>query len=71
MSALDAAPVIASTTYNVAGLAIGGNVVAGIVDTSSDEQIKILRRDFSYSAKRIPNITPDGRSYAYIKALEE
>lgn len=71
MSALDAAPVIAATEYNVAGLAIGGNVVAGIVDTSSDEQIKILRRDFSYSAKRIPNITPDGRSYAYIKALEE
>ena len=62
---------IIETNYDITGFAINGNIVAGIVDTSLDEQIKILKRDFSYSAKRIPNITPDGRSYAYIKALEE
>ena len=70
-AALDTTPVIMQTSYNITGFGINGNIVAGIVDTSSDEQIKILKRDFSYSAKRIPRITPDGRSYAYIKALEE
>lgn len=71
MSALDTTPVFVETDYNITGLGINGSVVAGIVDTSSDAQVKILKRDFSYSAKRIPRITPDGRSYAYIKALEE
>lgn len=70
-SALDTAPIIMETDYDITGVAINGNIVAGIVDTSSDAQVKILKRDFSYSAKRIPRITPDGRSYAYIKALEE
>lgn len=70
-SALDTAPTIIETDYDITGFAINGNIVAGIVDTSSDVQVKILKRDFSYSAKRIPRITPDGRSYAYIKALEE
>ena len=71
MTALDAAPMIVETEYDITGFGINGSVVAGIVDTTEDVQIKILKRDFSYSAKRIPNITPDGRSYAYIKALEE
>lgn len=71
MTALDAAPMIVETDYDITGFGINGSVVAGIVDTTEDVQIKILRRDFSYSAKRIPKITPDGRSYAYIKALEE
>ena len=62
---------IVETEYDITGFGINGSVVAGIVDTTEDVQIKILKRDFSYSAKRIPNITPDGRSYAYIKALEE
>lgn len=70
-SALDTAPMIIEANYDITGFAINGNIVAGIVDTSSDAQVKILKRDFSYSAKRIPKITPDGRSYAYIKALEE
>ena len=62
---------IVETEYDITGFGINGSVVAGIVDTTEDVQIKILKRDFSYSAKRIPRITPDGRSYAYIKALEE
>ncbi len=70
-SALDVAPMIVETDYDITGFGINGSVVAGIVDTTEDQQIKILKRDFAYSAKRIPKITPDGRSYAYIKALEE
>lgn len=71
MTALDAAPMIVETSYDITGFGINGSVAAGIVDTTEDAQVKLLKRDFSYSAKRIPKITPDGRSYSYIKALEE
>lgn len=31
----------------------------------------VVHQDFTYKNKKIPNITPDSRSHAYIKALEE
>ena len=71
MTALDAAPMIVETEYDITGFGINGSVVVGIVVTTEGARVKIVKRDFSYSAKRIPRITPDGRSYAYIKALEE
>lgn len=70
-SAPDFAFAIKSVDYEIGWFANNGNTVSAIVDNSEDVQVKLLTRDFSYSAKRIPKITPDGRSYAYIKALEE
>ena len=70
-SAPDFAFAIKPVDYEIGWFANNGNTVSAIVDNSEDVQVKLLTRDFSYSAKRIPKITPDGRSYAYIKALEE
>lgn len=70
-SAPDFAFAFKQVDYEIGWFANNGNTVAAIVDNSEDTQVKFLKRDFSYSAKRIPKITPDGRSYAYIKALEE
>ena len=37
----------------------------------SSNDAYVLHQDFAHSKKKIPNITPDSRSKAYIKALEE
>lgn len=39
--------------------------------TSQDSSSINVYRDFTYEAKKIPTITPDSRSHAYIKAVEE
>ena len=46
--------------------------VAAIAVKSTDTSvIKIIWHNFAYDNKKIPSITPDARSHAYIKALEE
>lgn len=46
--------------------------VAALAIKSTDTSvIKIIWHNFAYDNKKIPNITPDARSHAYIKALEE
>ena len=46
--------------------------VAAIAVKSTDTSvIKIIWHNFAYDNKKIPSITPDSRSHAYIKALEE
>lgn len=37
----------------------------------SSDGASVVYQDFTHSKKKIPSITPDSRSYAYIKALEE
>lgn len=58
------APYVASFAGNGTGLIVGA-----IESNGSDT--RNIYRDFTYDAKKIPKITPDSRSHAYIKALEE
>lgn len=48
----------------------GSGMVVGALKSSGPTTQNIYR-DFTYDAKKIPTITPDSRSHAYIKALEE
>nr|DAO39284.1 MAG TPA: short tail fiber protein [Bacteriophage sp.] len=48
----------------------GSGMVVGSLK-SSGPTTKNVYRDFTYDAKKIPTITPDSRSHAYIKAVEE
>lgn len=46
--------------------------VAALAIKSTDTSVvKIIWHNFAYDNKKIPSITPDARSHAYIKALEE
>lgn len=48
----------------------GSGLVVGSLK-SSGPTTQNTYRDFTYDAKKIPTITPDSRSHAYIKAVEE
>lgn len=48
----------------------GSGLVVGSLKSSGPTTQNIYR-DFTYDAKKIPTITPDSRSHAYIKAVEE
>ena len=48
----------------------GSGMVVGALKSSGPTTQNIYR-DFTYDAKKIPTITPDSRSHAYIKAVEE
>ena len=48
----------------------GSGLIAGALKSQGASSVNIYR-DFTYDAKKIPTITPDSRSHAYIKALEE
>lgn len=48
----------------------GSGIVVGSLKSSSPITQNVYR-DFTYDAKKIPTITPDSRSHAYIKAVEE
>lgn len=48
----------------------GSGIVAGSLKSSGPTTQNVYR-DFTYDAKKIPTITPDSRSHAYIKAVEE
>lgn len=45
-------------------------LIVGALTSQGSSSINIYR-DFTYEAKKIPTITPDNRSHAYIKAVEE
>ncbi len=45
-------------------------LIVGALESQGTSSIDIYR-DFTYEAKKIPTITPDSRSHAYIKAMEE
>lgn len=51
-------------------LAGHGTLLIGACD-SAGTVMRNVYHDYSYDSKRIPNITPDVRSHAYIKAVEE
>lgn len=51
-------------------LAGHGTLLIGACD-STGTVMRNVYHDYSYNSKRIPNITPDVRSHAYIKAVEE
>ena len=51
-------------------LAANGDIIAGAT-LSSGSTAGIVTHNFGSDSKRIPNITPDAHSAAYIKALEE
>jgi hypothetical protein len=44
-------------------------LIAGALESQGASSVNIYR-DFTYDAKKIPTITPDSRSHAYIKAVE-
>lgn len=48
----------------------GSGLIAGAI-ASNGGNTQNIYRDFTYDAKKIPTITPDSRSHAYIKAVEE
>lgn len=48
----------------------GNGMVVGALQSSGPTTQNVYR-DFTYDAKKIPTITPDSRSHAYIKAVEE
>ena len=48
----------------------GSGIVVGSLKSSGTTTQNVYR-DFTYDAKKIPTITPDSRSHAYIKAVEE
>lgn len=61
----------ADTSANVNTFA--GNdsgLIVGALTSQGPSSINVYR-DFTYEAKKIPTITPDSRSHAYIKAVEE
>lgn len=63
--------VYAETGYTLSGnLAGHGNMLIGACDSTATAMRNVYH-DYSYDSKRIPNITPDVRSHAYIKAVEE
>lgn len=45
-------------------------LIVGALKSQGASSVNIYR-DFTYDAKKIPTITPDSRSHAYIKAVEE
>jgi hypothetical protein len=45
-------------------------LIVGALASKGASSIDVYR-DFTYDAKKIPTITPDNRSHAYIKAMEE
>lgn len=45
-------------------------LIVGALTSQGSSSINVYR-DFTYEAKKIPTITPDSRSHAYIKAVEE
>lgn len=51
--------------------AIHDQVSAMAVKSTGGSVVKIIWHNFAYDNKKIPNITPDARSHAYIKSLEE
>lgn len=51
-------------------LAGHGTLLVGACD-SANTVMRNVYHDYAYDSKRIPNITPDSRSHAYIKAVEE
>lgn len=51
-------------------LAGHGTLLIGACD-SANTVMRNVYHDYAYDSKRIPNITPDVRSHAYIKAMEE
>ena len=56
----------ADVTHQVTGFAGDGNgMVVGALQSSGPTTQNV------YDAKKIPTITPDSRSHAYIKAVEE
>lgn len=57
------------TTGSVTTIASTGNLAVAAL--ASNTAMYNLMHDFTYDAKKIPNITPDSRSHAYIKAAEE
>lgn len=59
------------TSANVNTFASNGSgLIVGALTSQGASSIDIYR-DFTYDAKKIPTITPDSRSHAYIKAVEE
>lgn len=42
-----------------------------VIAICSSDLTQIVHQDFTHSKKKLPNISPDSRSKAYIKALEE
>ena len=56
--------------YEVTSLAGNGNFLIGSCKSTSTVMRNVYH-DYTYDSKRIPNITPDVRSHAYIKAVEE
>ena len=48
----------------------GSGLIVGALESQGVSSVNIYR-DFTYDAKKIPTITPDSRSHAYIKAVEE
>lgn len=48
----------------------GSGLIVGALASKGASSIDVYR-DFTYDAKKIPTITPDNRSHAYIKAVEE
>lgn len=59
--------IVSSDTPTENAFAVHGNTIA----VCSHDYGSTLHQDFTHSKKKIPNITPDSRSHAYIKALEE
>lgn len=59
-----------SAPYVVSFAGNGTGLIVGAIESNGADTRNIYR-DFAYDAKKIPKITPDSRSHAYIKALEE
>lgn len=55
---------VMSLAGNDSGLIVGALMCDG-------SETQNVYRDFAYDSKKVPKITPDSRSHAYIKALEE
>ena len=51
-------------------LAGHGTLLIGACD-STNTVMRNVYHDYASDSKKIPNITPDARSHAYIKAMEE
>lgn len=63
--------VFANVDYPLSSQLAGhGTMLIGACD-SAGTVMRNVYHDYSYDSKRIPNITPDVRSHAYIKAVEE
>lgn len=63
--------VFADVGYKLSSQLAGhGTLLIGACD-SAGTVMRNVYHDYSYDSKRIPNITPDVRSHAYIKAVEE